>query len=224
MASLFERMRPTSWDAVVGQECAVALLRRLKPGTRAYWIAGPSGSGKTTLARILAHEHCESWHVDEIDAQDCTLDYLRAIEVDASYRGMGAKHGKCWIVNEAHSLRGQVLTRFLTLIERLPEHCFVVFTTTRGRQAVLAGFDDAQPFLDRCTKVPMAEIAIPQYGHEEQHPTLVAFAKRALEIARAEGMDGKPLDAYIALARDCKGSMRAMLSRIEAGEMLKGGA
>lgn len=215
MASLFERTRPTSFDAVVGQEKAVALLRKLKPGGRSYWLSGPSGSGKTTLARILAHEHCETWHVDEIDAADCTMDYLRAIQVDATYRGMGAKHGKCWIVNEAHALRGQVLTRFLTLIESLPEHCFVIFTTTKGRQAVLAGFDDAEPFLSRCTVVPMAWHEVVGVG-----PLTRAFAKRALEIARAENMDGRPIEEYERLAIRCKHNLRQMLSEIESGCMM----
>lgn len=217
MASLFEKARPTSWDAVVGQPKAVALLRKLNPGGRSYFLAGPSGSGKTTLARILAHEHCETWHVDEIDAADCTMDYLRAIEVDATYRGMGEKHGKCWIANEAHALRGQVLTRFLTLIERLPEHCFVIFTTTKGRQAVLAGFDDAEPFLSRCTVVPMAWH---EYAADKVGPLTREFAKRALEIARAEGCDGRPIEEYERLALRCRHNLRQMLSEIESGCML----
>ncbi len=66
----------------------------------------------------------------------------------------------------------------------------------------------------------MAAITIPKYGAEEQHPTLLAFAKRAAEIAKAENLDGRDLSFYVALLRDCKGSMRAALSRIEAGEML----
>lgn len=218
MASLFERTRPQTWDAVIGQDKAVALLRKLKPGGRAFWLSGPSGSGKTTLARILANEHCESWHVDEIDAQDCTLDYLRQIEHDMSYRGMGGeKHCKAWIVNEAHGLRGNILSRFLTLIERLPEHCFIVFTTTSaGQKALFEDFDDASPLLSRCLVAPMAWH---EYAANAVGPLTRAFAKRALEIARAEGMDGQPIERYERLALECRHNLRQMLSRIEAGEM-----
>jgi replication-associated recombination protein RarA len=222
MASLFERFRPTVWADVVGQDKAVAVLKRLKAGGRAYWFAGPSGSGKTTLARITAAEFAESWNIDEIDAQDCTMEYLRGIEAACQYRGMGDKTGKAWIVNEAHGLRGQILSRFLTLIEKLPEHCTVIFTTTRGRQAVLAGFDDAEPFLSRCTEVPMAwHDTLPQ---TKPSALTRAFAVKALTIAQREGLDGQPVEVYERLALECKHNLRQMLSRIEAGEMLKAGA
>jgi replication-associated recombination protein RarA len=219
MTSLFERYRPASWADVVGQDKAVAMLRRLKPGGRAFWFAGPSGSGKTTLARILATEFAESWHVDEIDAQDCNLDFVRAMEAAFAYRGMGDKPGKAWIVNEAHGLRGAILSRFLTLIERLPAHCAVMFTTTSaGQKALFEDFDDASPLLSRCMVVPLAwhEHAPTQPG-----PLTRAFAERALTIARKEGLDGQPIGAYERLALECRHNLRQMLSRIEAGEMLR---
>jgi replication-associated recombination protein RarA len=219
MASLFERHRPQSYEQVVGQDRAVKILRRLSAGGRAFWLSGPSGSGKTTLARIKAAEFCESWSIDEIDAQDCTLDYLRAMEASFAYRGLGEKTGKAWIVNEAHGLRGPILSRFLTLIERLPEHCVIFFTTThKGQASLFADYDDAGPLLSRCTQIPME-----WHGLAPHVPSNLtrAFAAHALKIARAEGLDGQPMAEYEKLALKCGHNLRLMLSKIEAGEMIR---
>ena len=45
-----------------------------------------------------------------------------------------------------------------------------------------------------------------------------AFAARAMEIARAEGLDGgRELKDFVRLAQACKNNMRAMLQRIDDG-------
>lgn len=214
MQSLFERFRPAAWEQVLGQDKAVKALLRIRDksgfGGRAYWLSAGSGQGKTTIARLIAHDLAESWHVEEVDAQDCTLDFVRQMEVGFAYRGMGAKTGKAWIINEAHGLRGAVLSRFLTALEALPGHCAVIFTTTKeGEKGLFEDMADASPLLSRCLEVPMTSRGLAD-----------VFAEKALEIAQANGLDGKPIQAYKRLMMDCRNNMRMALSKIEAGEML----
>lgn len=73
-------------------------------------------------------------------------------------------------------------------------------------------FDDnegAGPLLSRCVRLELS-----------RRNLATAFAERVRQIAGKEGLDGKPLSAYVELVRKCRDNMRAMLQEVEAGAKL----
>ena len=212
--SLFEQYRPVTWADVVGQDKTIAKIKALaKRGLsgRAYWISGQSGTGKTTIARLIAQEIADAHNIEELDAGDITVAQLQTAENAMNTYGFGIKPGKAYIINEAHGLKRAAIRQLLVLLERLPSHVAVIFTTTcEGQDLLFDEQEDASPLLSRCIQIELSRRDLAQ-----------AFAQRAQAIAKTENLDGKPIAAYLKLVQRHRNNMRAVLQSIEAGEMME---
>ena len=87
----------------------------------------------------------------------------------------------------------------------------IIFTTTTEGNDLFEEQLDANPFTSRVISISLARRDIAQ-----------PFAERCHEIAESEGLNGKPIEEYIKLARKTGNNFRAMLQAIEMGEMLEG--
>lgn len=209
---LYEKYRPHCYSEVLGQDKVLSRLNSIRLrglSGRAFFLAGASGTGKTTIARLIASEVADVDMIEEVDAETLTPSQLQEWERSSHIKGWG-KGGRAFIVNEAHGLKKACVRQLLVTLERIPAHVVWIFTTTKeGQENLFGENEDAHPLLSRCVELPLTNQGLAK-----------SFAAKALEIARAEGLDGQPIEAYIRLMQGCKNNLRQALQKIEAGEML----
>ena len=197
---LYEKYRPKTLNEFIGQgkvkKQIKLVMGRPDWNKDAFWFEGVSGSGKTSLAWILANHVVETdWAVLEFNGNYCDKKWVNRIYYSI---GLSAPKGrwKVYIINEAHAMSIQAAQGWLTLLESLPKHRLVIFTTTESLANNLFG-KFSEPFARRC-KV---------FRFINDKRLTRAFAKRAKKIAQAESLDSKPLQEYIRLVQDCNNNM-----------------
>jgi len=214
MVAIYEKLRPRTIDEFVGFPLQIEQVMTLKDclgwGGQAFWITGPSGCGKTTLARIIAASVAEEWEIEELDAQELSLDKIRDWERRCGYFPMKEAHAL--IVNEAHLLGTKTVSRLQTFLEHehVQRNATVIFTTTdKGQDRLFDTRFDAFPFLSRCI---MVELTLDEY-------TLAAMRQYLMGIADKLNLNGSTEDDYNNLLVECQGNMRKALQAIASGKM-----
>lgn len=154
--SLTEKYRPTSLNAIWGQDVVVKVLRKFaaEPYSSAFIFEGETGTGKTSAALALAAElGCdlsqrpqEFGGVQTIASGEQSADAVREV-----YRQMHncPWHGSGWkvvIVNEADRMARPAETIWLDVLEAVPARTVIIFTTNEADRL-------SQRFLDRCTRL-----------------------------------------------------------------------
>lgn len=213
--ALYRKLRPISFDGVVGQEHIVRTLTNQILASRishAYLFCGTRGTGKTSTAKIFARTiNCESpvngnpcnecetckailsgisMNVIEIDAASNNgVDNIRDLREEVKYPPTSGKF-KVYIIDEVHMLSTGAFNALLKTLEEPPEHVIFILATTDPQKIPPTIHSRCQRFdFRRVSAVEMAQ-ALKQYMEQEN----VAVDDNALSyIARIS--DGAMRDA-----------------------------
>ncbi len=226
---LARRLRPRSFDELIGQEHVVRVLRHALDHARlhhAYLFTGTRGVGKTTIARILAKcMNCEQGVTAEpcLECSSCQEisegRFPDLVEVDAASRTRVEQtrellenvpyaptrgRFKVYLIDEVHMLSQSSFNALLKTLEEPPDHVRFLLATTDAKKVPVT-------VLSRCLQLQLKNL-LPE--------RITPYLERILE-ADGVGFDKASVEA---LARAGHGSMRDALSLTDQAIAYCGGA
>tara|TARA_X000000950_G_scaffold255625_1_gene320397 strand:- start:1922 stop:3805 length:1884 start_codon:yes stop_codon:yes gene_type:complete len=219
---LARRLRPSGFDALVGQSHVVRALTHALDNDRlhhAYLFTGTRGVGKTTIARILAKSlNCEQGvsaspcgecsiclevkenrFIDliEVDAASRTgVDDTRELLENAQYMPTRGRY-KVYLIDEVHMLSVASFNALLKTLEEPPGHVKFLLATTDPRKVPAT-------VLSRCLQFQLKNLSaqeIQDYLQDILEQEQVVFEPEALRL----------------VAQAARGSMRDALSLTDQG-------
>ena len=196
--SLYNKVRPATLDAVLGNEPAITALRvgiTKEERVQVFLIEGDPGCGKTTLARIAARMlgagpmDTHEYNCAKLTGKD-DMD-----EITDTFRALPSSDASVYILDEVHELSKKAWSTLLKPLEEPPGHVFVFLLTSE------------------VTKVPVAQIT--RAVKLRVAPLSDRDAKRLLN--RTCGSEGFTVSPGLrdAIIRVSQGSSRLLLTNLE---------
>ena len=212
--ALYRRLRPQTFDEVVGQQHIIKTLKNQIENNRishAYLFCGTRGTGKTSTAKIFARAvNCESGgekpcnecevcksilseqnvNVVELDAASHNgIDDIREITEEVKYPPTVGKY-RVYIIDEVHQLSKPAFNALLKTLEEPPAHVVFILATTDPQQLLPTVISRCQRFdFHRISVKEMSDVLAAHMRDEN-----VDIEKEALEYI-SEVSDGAMRDA-----------------------------
>ena len=225
------KYRPSSFDAVVGQQALTTTLKNAVASGKlahAYLFCGPRGVGKTTCARIFAkvinctnptHDgdacgECESckafaeqrsMNIFELDAASNNgVDHIKSLMDQTRVPPQVGKY-KVFIIDEVHMLSQSAFNAFLKTLEEPPAHVVFILATTEKHKIL-------PTILSRCQVYDFERMTVPNIIAHLKHVADdqgITYEEEALNLI-AEKADGGMRDAlsiFDQTASFCQGNI-----------------
>lgn len=218
--ALYRKYRSMDFDAMVGQEHVVRLLKEQvarQELSHAYVFSGTRGTGKTSAAKILSRAvnclapregnpcnecaHCRGilsgqiLDVVEMDAASHNgVDDIRELRAKAVYPPATVKY-RVYIIDEVHMLSKEAFNALLKILEEPPAHLIFILATTEPERI-------PPTILSRCQRYDFHRLTEEQIVHHME--TIVQ-------------QEGRQVDREVLelIARHADGAMRDALSLLD---------